>query len=121
MAQMAAAGRHADGGKVTEKKKGKERLRPTPSMLGTGAAGRAGETLRSRREEQMRELGLRDGGVPSRETRRLPPRAPMPPPERGEKPRRVKTRPRPRPLARGGYAPLSYKDGGKVVKSVTNC
>lgn len=44
---------YADGGKVKKKK-----AKPKPEMLGTGAAAKAGETLRSKRKKQMEELGL---------------------------------------------------------------
>ncbi len=44
---------YQDGGKVKKKK-----VEPKPEMLGTGAAAKAGETLRSKRKKQMEELGL---------------------------------------------------------------
>jgi len=52
---------YADGGKVAKKKKKKV---ATPEMLGTGMAAKAGKTLRDRRAEQMKDMGLADGGKP---------------------------------------------------------
>lgn len=123
--------KYADGGKATRSKdepearhnaseERGERRKPSPGMLGSGLAGRAGSALRDRRAEQMKELGLKDGGS----VRRAPKRPPMPPPERGKKPERITTANPPggrRPKRDERLTPRGYKDGGKVVKSSTNC
>jgi hypothetical protein len=64
--------RYSDGGKVlpktkaeleAEAKKAKKPPSPPPTrVLGTGALGKAAETIRHRRREQEEALGLRDGG-----------------------------------------------------------
>lgn len=48
--------RKADGGKVA--KKGKKKPKPTPGMLGSGAAAKAGEAIRDTRKKQMKDLGI---------------------------------------------------------------
>ena len=59
---------YADGGKVikdwfsslvgSDKGKKAKKAKPSPEMLGKGAAAKAGKALKSRRKEQMKELGL---------------------------------------------------------------
>lgn len=76
---------YADGGKVTKKKK-KKKVTPqpnkgaeaTPEMLGSGAAAKAGDALKNRRQQQMDELGLKDGGSVK-----------MKPPKKGNKPKKI--------------------------------
>lgn len=48
--------KYADGGKVA--KKGKKKPKPTPGMLGSGAAAKAGEAIRDTRKKQMKDLGI---------------------------------------------------------------
>lgn len=69
---------YADGGKV--KKKAKKKRKPTPGMLGTGAAARTGTTLRDKRKQQMDDLGLADGGRVRKQ---------MKPPEKGGTPKKI--------------------------------
>lgn len=88
---------YADGGKVETPKpepKPKEPPKPDPKMLGTGALSKAATALRDRRAEQMKELGLKDGGevkakLPGPETRKMPPVRPLPKPQPGPKPQRL--------------------------------
>lgn len=62
--------KYADGGKVVKsetdadhnKQKAKPKPKPKPEMLGSGLAQRAGSALRDRRQQQMDDLGLADGG-----------------------------------------------------------
>ena len=58
--------KYADGGTVKKqgKKGGKNKKKATPDMLGSGAAARAGSTLKDKRAQQMKDLGLKDGGKP---------------------------------------------------------
>lgn len=111
---------YADGGKVAKKEPKKGRGRTTQMESRSARDAVSG----SHRRRQMKELGLKDGGEVKR---KLSPRPPMPPPERGEKPKRITTPGPPggrRPKAKGRderLSPRGYRDGGKVVKSVTNC
>jgi len=60
--------KYADGGKVVKSEtdadhnKQKAKPKPKPEMLGSGLAQRAGSALRDRRQQQMDDLGLADGG-----------------------------------------------------------
>lgn len=57
--------KYADGGKVELNKgakKGGKKKKPKPDMLGTGMAAKTGDTLKNRRAEQMKDMGLKDGG-----------------------------------------------------------
>ena len=47
---------YADGGKVA--KKGPKRRKAKPSMLGSGTAAKAGDTLKNKRKQQMKDLGI---------------------------------------------------------------
>jgi hypothetical protein len=54
---------YADGGKAKKAfKKGSKKKEPTPDMLGTGMAAKAGDALRDTRKKQMKDLGLKNGG-----------------------------------------------------------
>ena len=102
--------------------KPKEKPKPKPEMVGSGLAQRAGSALQNRRREQEKALGLKDGGkikarprsgaeMPGPETRRPHERPPMPKPKKAPgTPKRDER-----------LSPRGYKDGGKVVKSSTNC
>lgn len=57
--------KYQDGGKVkkkTEPPKDKKKKGSKKKKLGSGLAGKAGEALGSRREQQLRELGVYRGG-----------------------------------------------------------
>ncbi len=51
----------ADGGKVVAKKVRKKAPKPTPEMLGTGAAAKAGEAILTRQEKI--DKALADAGA----------------------------------------------------------
>lgn len=106
---------YADGGKVKKKVKPKPKQtdqskKVDPSMLGTGAAAKAGEALKNKRQQQMDELGLKDGGMVPPKKGRKPKSEYDKAKEKGYGPGGPKT-----PGAKGTY-PKRMKCGGKVKR-----
>jgi len=95
---------YQDGGKVEQKPKPKPKAEDVP--LGDGLASNAASEIKNRRKQQMKDLGLKDGGKA------------MAPPKKGKKPKSEYDKAKEKgygpggpmtPGARGTYPPKKRK------------
>ena len=84
--------KYADGGKVIAKPTSNKPRPPPPKPTQPPERRRSTvDIMRGKtRRENEQALGLKDGGP----VRRFPPSAPMPPPERGPKPKKIVGKPK---------------------------